>query len=92
MKYQIYQGDWVSHKIFPPVEGVVISGGYNDFLGVSKLVVQREDGSIYQDNYDTWELVEHFIENENELQKEDSFENSSGVDIDTIDAEFTIID
>lgn len=95
MKNRIYMGDLVSHKIFPPVDGVVIGGGYNDFYGTNVLVVQRDDGSTYQDKYDTWELVEHFIDNESEIKKEDLLEkdsDNSDNNEDIIDAELIILD
>lgn len=68
----IEAGDFVSHTVYPPVEGTV-QGFHNGYA-----VIERADKSIYIDSIDKWSVVKKDKQNINFYNKESEI----------IDAEF----
>ena len=88
----IKPGDVVTHKTFPPVDGVV-TGAQSLPNSEPKVAVMRDNGSLYWDLLSTWELVSSpNVDVDNSAAHEITTSRVIDEDDDIIDAEYTIIE
>lgn len=89
----IKPGDKVTHKTFPPAEGVV-TGAQAIPNSEPKIAVMRDNGSLFWDYLSTWDLAQQSDESDIEVNNGNVVQKitSSYSEDDIIDVEYTIIE
>ena len=73
-------GDRVTHRTFPPVDGIV-SGAIPILNGEPKISVLQDNGTIFWDFLSSWDVIESSCTQDETVGEEETYE-------DVIDVEY----